>query len=138
MSMLATWMLAVLKIILDPCCPQQFLGHIYVSTALTHRRKSFEAQQFLRQANQFYFLRPRLLAADAAECRTLRFIGRRRVDTRQSLEQAEQPERGMLHCSPRARDPSSLLQGSQHKQTVEAFSPWPWIGRLPCAMVICQ
>ena len=65
----------------------------------------YEAQQFLRQANQFYLLRPRLLAADAAECRTLLFIGRRRVGTRQSLEQAEQPERGMLHCSPQARDP---------------------------------
>ena len=103
--MLATWMLAVLKIVLDPCCPQQFLGHIYASTALTHRGKSFEAQQFLRQANQFYLLRPLLLAADAVECRTLLFIGRRRVGTRQSLEQAEQPERGMLHCSPRARDP---------------------------------
>jgi len=79
--MLATWMLAMLKIVLDPCCPQQFLGHIYASTALTHRRKSFEAQQFLRQANQFYLLRPRL-AADAAECRTLLFIGRRSIGTR--------------------------------------------------------
>ena len=65
----------------------------------------YEAQQLLRQANQFYLLRPRLLAADAAECRTSLFTGHRRVGTRQSLEQAEQPERGMLHCSPRAWDP---------------------------------
>ena len=83
----------------------------------------YEAQQFLRQANQFYLLRPRLLAADAAECRTLLLIGRRRVGSRQSVEQAEQAERLSGACSTAPLGlgiSSSPLHGSQHEHPVEA------------------
>ncbi|KAG0533965.1 hypothetical protein BDA96_04G237900 [Sorghum bicolor] len=48
--------------------------------------------------------RRRRCRVPSGERRTLLLIGRRRVGSLQSVEQAEQAERGLLHCSPRARD----------------------------------